>query len=442
MNRNLSMPRAALTRPIPDGPVGPAALSDPDAGRAAAGGGLDTYGVNPSALTKRGSVEAYRERLRLRGFLWLVTSDKAVAACGRCRQRRKGSDEPQPVVVKVGPQGVGLSGLQRCAKVWVCPVCSVAVWGERSMEIGLAAAGHVQAGGRVLFVTLTTRHHVGDSLAGLVGFLRAGWIAFLDSRGGQAMRASLGVIGHVRVMEVNYGDNGWHPHYHLALFVRGDVTQELAESVVGDGFDRWSRAVVRAGGKVPLSQAQDVRLFGSQDADELGKYLTKTLLQSARMRGHEDAARGDSGTRAEAIGQALGKELTQAQRKRARKFYGTLPARALLLAACDDGDADALDLWREYERATHRVRGISWSRDLRKLYGLGVERSEQEIVDDDRGGVPVMVLTNRGLARLIGWPELLADMAQAYRDGDYDGLRKCMDTNGIGYEEIDHGQGD
>jgi hypothetical protein len=183
-------------------------------------------------------------------------------------------------------------------------------------------------------------------------------------------------------------------------------------------------------------------LFGSQDADELGKYLTKTLLQSARMRGHEDAARGDSGTRAEAIGQALGKELTQAQRKRARKFYGTLPARALLLAACDDGDADALDLWREYERATHRVRGISWSRDLRKLYGLGVERSEQEIVDDDRGGVPVMVLTNRGLARLIGWPELLADMAQAYRDGDYDGLRKCMDTNGIGYEEIDHGQGD
>ena len=432
MNCSLVVPESGRSlAPIQTGSGG---VFGPPTG-APSGAPLDTDGVNSSHEGNPASVEAYRERLRLRGFLWLVSSDRAVSACGRCRQRRKGSDHAEPVTVKVGPSGVGLSGLQRCAKVWICPVCSVAVWGERSMEIGMLAAAHVAAGGRILFVTLTTRHHVPDRLDGLVGYLRAGWDGVVKGRAGLALVDALGVAGYVRSMEINYGGNGWHPHYHVAFFVGGDVTKEQADRVIGEAFDRWSRAVVKAGGKVPLEQAQDVRLFGAADSDDLAKYLTKTLIDSGRSGSGSARARVDRTSAAE-VGERLGRELTQGQRKRARRFFGTRPARALLVDALTDGDAEALELWHEYEKATHRVRGISWSRGLRAKYGLGAERTEQEIVDDDRGGVPVMVLTNAGVARLIGWPELLADMGQAYRAGDYMGLRNFMDTNGIGYEEI------
>jgi hypothetical protein len=183
-----------------------------------------------------------------------------------------------------------------------------------------------------------------------------------------------------------------------------------------------------------------VRLFGARNVDALAEYLSKTLLEPVRSgSGSGTAAGGPERTSADGTGMALGRELTQGQRKVARKAYGTRPARALLADACDDGDADSLALWQEYERATKGLRSISWSRGLRALYGLGDERSEQEIVDDDRGGVAVMRLTESGLARIIGWPELVPAMREAYADSDFAGLQMFMDANGIGYETIAEG---
>jgi hypothetical protein len=252
------------------------------------------------------------------------------------------------------------------------------------------------------------------------------------------LRQALGLVGHIRVIEVNHGANGFHPHFHLALFIGGNVHLDDLEAVMARAFGRWTRAVVKSGGKTPTEQCQDVRLFGASDADSLAEYLSKTLLEPVRSGSGSARVRADR-TSPDGLGLALGKELTQGQRKVARKAYGTRPARALLADACDDGDADSLALWQEYERATKGLRSISWSRGLRAKYGLGVERSEQEIVDDDRGGVAVMRLTESGLARIIGWPELVPAMREAYADSDFAGLQNFMNTNGIGYEEITEG---
>ena len=400
-----------------------------EAASASTGALLDTNGDNPSFSSR----EAARARYRHRAFLWLESTQRAVRACGRCKQKGV-----EAVLVKVGPAGVGLSGLQHCGAVWVCPVCSAVVWSERSMEIGMVAAAHVATGGQIAFVTLTTRHHVGDRLEGLMGHLRAGWLAVMDGRGGMELRQALGLVGHIRVIEVNHGANGFHPHFHLALFIGGNVHLDDLEAVMARAFGRWTRAVVKSGGKTPTEQCQDVRLFGASDADSLAEYLSKTLLEPVRSGSGSARVRADR-TSPDGLGLALGKELTQGQRKVARKAYGTRPARALLADACDDGDADSLALWQEYERATKGLRSISWSRGLRAKYGLGVERSEQEIVDDDRGGVAVMRLTESGLARIIGWPELVPAMREAYADSDFAGLQNFMNTNGIGYEEITEG---
>lgn len=409
--------------PAPALPDGTGGASGNPAG-APSGGALGTYAVNPSAQFRQ-------ERYRLRGFLWLESRWPRVRACGRCRQ--KGVDR---VLVRASEAGLGLSGLQHCGMVWVCPVCSAAIWGERSFEIGAVASAHVATGGVILFVTLTTRHHKGDPLAGLMDFLRAGWRGFMDGRGGHQLRERLGLVGYIRATEITYGANGWHPHFHTALFLPAGTDLEAAEIEVRAGFARWSRAVVRAGGKVPLEQVQDVRAFGRDDSAALAEYLTKTLIQPGKAgRQTQPASAGEAAASAARVGEHLGKELSQGSGKRARTFYGTVPARELLSEA-SFGCADSLALWHEYEQATHRLRSLSWSRGLRALYGLGDERDDQTIVDDDRGGVAIMALTEAGLTRIIGWPELVPGMMNAWEQGRHQALRNFMDTNGIGYEEI------
>ena len=428
MNRSPVAAISGSTRnPLVGGSPSVAALVPATVG-AAAGGSLDTYGDNPSFS----SYEAQKVRFRLRSFLWLESTQRSVRACGRCK--RKGVDR---VVVKTGPAGVGLSGLQHCAAIWICPVCAVSVWAERSLEIGMVASAAIADGKQIAFVSLTTRHHVGDRLEGLMGHLRAGWLSVMDGRGGSDLRRELGLVGHIRVTEVNYGANGWHPHFHLALIVDGALSLAEIEDTMERAFARWIKGVRKSGGKTPETQCQDVRLFGAGDAVALAEYLTKTLVDGGRPGSSpQPRERGQGGATSVSVGEKLGRELTQGQAKVARKAYGTLPARALLAEACDNGDADALDLWREYELATKGLRTISWSRGLRQLYGLAAERDDQSIVDDERGGVAVMYLTEAGLARIIGWSDLVPGMRQAFVLGDYAGLKDFMDTNGIGYEEI------
>jgi hypothetical protein len=129
--------------------------------------------------------------------------------------------------------------------------------------------------------------------------------------------------------------------------------------------------------------------------------------------------------------------MTQGARKRARKVYGTSPVWVLLDDARILGDADALDLWHEYERATYRVKGVVWSQGLRARFHLGKERSDEEIVDDDRGGEAVLALTDAGLARMINDFELVPEMQDAYEVAGYAGLRMFLDTNGVEYEVIE-----
>jgi len=432
MNRSPSAPIRAFTRPDPDGKPAARALGVVEASGAPAGGPLDTYGD----ISSPSSRQAARDRYADRALLWLESTSRAVRACGRCK--RKGIDR---VEIRASEKGLGLSGLQHCASVWICPVCAATVWSERSLDIGSAAAVHIGNGGSLAMATFTTRHHAGDGLGSLVAWLRAGWKAVWDGKHGMKIRQALGLVGYVRVMEINYGQNGWHPHFHVALFIRPGVESSTVYSVLADAFGRWSSGVVNAGGKVPTAQAQDVRMFGQGDGDRLATYLTKSFLGAGpASAGSESPARGAARTVDQAgIGERLGREMTQGARKQARTFYGTTPVWGLLRNVRVDGCADSLGLWKEYEKATHHVRGIQWSRGLRKDLGLGDERDDQSIVDDDRGGEAVLALTEKGLARIIGWPELVPEMRFAWQDGGYAGLREFMDTNGVGYDVITEG---
>lgn len=396
-----------------------------------AGAALDTYADNCSRLMDRASETPSGRRYALRNLLWSESSVRRLRACGRCRRK-----DVSDVAIRVSGDTLGLAGLQHCGMVWICPVCSGKVWAERCLEIGLAAAGHVQAGGRVAMATFTTRHRFGDGLAGLVGHLRGGWEGAFRGRAGMELKAELDLDGYIRVLEINTGSNGWHPHFHVALFLPSGMSQERVEQLLEPAFSNWCQGVKRVGGRVPERQAQDVRVFGPQDSDELAKYLAKQFLKGSAA--VTAAARGGTAGPPQAVavpptavGMALGREMTQAARKNARKVLGTRPHWSLLDDIRDNGDADALLMWHELERATHKVRGITWSQGLRQRYALGEERSEQEIVDDDLAGRNVCFLTEDGYRTLLGRVYAVPEMATVWKAGRWPALREWLQCNGI-----------
>ncbi|KAA8821708.1 hypothetical protein [Bifidobacterium vespertilionis] len=80
----------------------------------------------------------------------------------------------------------------------------------------------------------------------------------------------------------------------------------------------------------------------------------------------------------------LAREMTRADRKRARKTDGLNPFQFLddTQPLPSDTGASMRSLWLEYVDATSRRRSITWSRSLRRMAGLGAERTDRQIIDD------------------------------------------------------------
>lgn len=57
--------------------------------------------------------------------------------------------------------------------------------------------------------------------------------------------------GLVRVLEIERGEAGWHPHFHVLLLVQGRPTEESVTSLVEDFRQRWCRALAAEGEVVP-----------------------------------------------------------------------------------------------------------------------------------------------------------------------------------------------
>lgn len=250
-------------------------------------------------------------------------------------------------------------GLMMCGSIWACPVCSATIRERRAQRVEEICTVHLVAGHRALFVTLTLRHGARDSLSASLGALRAAWA--LVSKNGSWRRLS-GLLGSVRATEITHGRNGWHPHLHLLVFVRaGGASVDQAEDVL---MRLWPSAVEVSGGGRPDQRhgirVQEVVLRAGRA--DVGAYLGK--LQD---------------------GWSPGRELTRGDLKRGRKA-SLVPFEILELAAAElnrGRPGQYVELWREFERETHGLRCMEWSRSAvwkAHLAALGID----EDTDDDQ----------------------------------------------------------
>lgn len=161
-----------------------------------------------------------------------------------------------PVEIGAGhATGARYAGLETCSNIWACPVCAPKIANERALRLEAAAQAHRLEGGRLVMVTATLKHRAGQPLETVADRLTGAWRRLQQRRPWRETRDAHGVRHHVRALEVTHGANGWHPHLHVLLFVRG---KGEAADLAADLWPQWRAQVAKEGGEARRG-AFDVR---------------------------------------------------------------------------------------------------------------------------------------------------------------------------------------
>lgn len=241
------------------------------------------------------------------------------------------------------------SGLFTCASTWDCPVCVAKINERRRIEVKAVMDKWESMGGQCLLLTLTCPHYLTDSLSSLVKGQQKAMSNLTSSRNYKLIRSQTGMVGTIRAWEVTFGDNGWHPHFHILLFVRtGLDLAELEEQF----FIAWANACRLA--KLPEpSRSHGVDL---QDGSQAHGYITKHW--------------------------GLDYEMTKANSKKGK---GGQLHPMQLVDLYIEGNKQAGALFVEYSNAFHGKRQLYWTPGLKDYFGIDDKDDEQvanEIEED------------------------------------------------------------
>jgi hypothetical protein len=240
------------------------------------------------------------------------------------------------------------SGLQTCASVWTCAVCSAKISERRRVEL-LEAMDVIRAEtGHISMMTLTTPHQRTNVLKDLLAQQAKALAIFNADRQVREVLGGDGLacIGQVRALEVTTGrknqkHNGWHPHYHIIL-MHGRLC--FLPAVEQRLYERWVHACEKAGLGTP-SEEHGLKLH---DGSHAAEYATKW---------------------------GLDREMTSGHTKKSR--HGETPFDLLRALRDDPEDVQAGILFKEFAAAFHGKRQLFWSPGLKAKCRLE-EKSDSE----------------------------------------------------------------
>lgn len=237
------------------------------------------------------------------------------------------------------------SGLQVCASVWACPICAAKISERRRAELVTAVALAKSMGMHVKLLTLTVPHGLGDDLPTLLEQIRNAWRRTSTNRAGKNLRKLLGIKGTIRALEVTHGQNGFHPHLHVLLFLEQDATNACIQGMFSP---LWQNACEKAG----LPRPSDAHGCRVDDGSYAAQYASKWGLES---------------------------ELTKSHTKKGRN--GSRTPWDFLRAVLDqsEGWQQGAHLFRTYAESFKGQRQLYWSNGLRALLALGEESTDEEV---------------------------------------------------------------
>ena len=258
------------------------------------------------------------------------------------------------------------AGLLVCGSVWVCPVCAAKISERRKKEIQQAFEMHKGDGGKIALLTLTFSHKKTDRLKDTIKKFGQATTKFMTGKSYQNIRDTLGLIGRIRVYEVTYGRNGFHPHVHIALFYTNDVDLEVIKKKM---FILWEKACIKFG--LTASEKYGLDL---QNGDEAEEYLSKHgtwSLEQELSKSHIKKAKNDSMTPFDFL----------------RKYL-------------EIEDQKYLKLFAEYVECFKGKRQIQWSQGLKKRFVL-VEKTDEELAKEKIEEADILGMLNYDQWKII-----------------------------------------
>jgi hypothetical protein len=256
------------------------------------------------------------------------------------------SRAPQVTLKTTGDGSVFPSGVLNCGKVWLCPVCSARIRTRRAQELDEAATEWVDRGGTLAMLSFTVRHDSSMSLSELLDAVTQSYRKIRSRKAFREMRGHCG--GVVRALEITWGENGWHPHLHVLLFVSPGRRRELVEEHVDQIITDWRDLVTAELGSTPsVERAVDLTWFGG-DVGAPARYVSK-----------------------------IAKEVSMADSKSGRDPFALLD---------DAGSRENVAKWIEFATVMKGRQSVAWTKGLRELLALGDVKSDQELAESEEVG--------------------------------------------------------
>jgi hypothetical protein len=196
----------------------------------------------------------------------------------------------------------------------------------------------------------------------------------------EGFRDRWGIVGTTRTIEITYGANGWHSHAHVLIWTEEPATEDRAEVLEEELFDRWKKRCKAVG--LPKPARGEIR-----DGKRVGKGVDVAA-----------ATRSKTGKKGDVLaryvvklqeGGSLSMEMTRADLKVTRGQKGRTALELAAIAAA--GNEDAVQLWHEFEFATRGLQCLTWSHGLRERLAELVEldeREDDEIPDEETEETP------------------------------------------------------
>lgn len=311
---------------------------------------------------------ARAERYACQSAARIALSDERVATCLRHRLSTNVA-----VMQHKSTKKSFYDGLMVCGSVWACPVCAAKISEKRKLELKQAFQAQKDRGDYIALLTLTFSHTKRDKLKDLLERFSKATQKLFSGKAYNNIRADMGLLGRIRVFEVTYGANGFHPHVHIALFYTNFVDLEIIKMRM---YDLWFKACLKFGLKVNKKHGLDLQ--SAEDADE---YLAKHgswSLEQEMSKAHIKVAKKDSMTPFDFL----------------RNYLVT-------------DDADFLKLFKEYYFAFKGRRQLSWSPGLKDRFEI------QDKTDEDLAKEKTEDADLLGLISAEDWKHILKEDKRA-----------------------------
>lgn len=363
-------------------------------------------------------VERRKERWALRDTLNEFSSLKRCRSCGKTPRGNR-------VEFRGSSGRAGYAGLVTCGSVWACPVCAAKISAVRKSDLETLIEKAIEQGKYVSMLTLTQRHNKGQSLGYLWDSLTYAWSSVVGGRRWLAFKEQMGLVGYVKAVEVTHGANGWHVHTHVLV-----ITDKDPRKTVFTYQKKQGRRI--------MPYAPEVYTPAQFISERWGAALAKKSVDFIANSGGLDWQTPDNRDDWAKLGAYVGKlqgasglsaEATLGAFKQARGENRT-PFQ-ILADFKVSGDMADLDLWHCWEKNSRGKRALIWSNGLRDWADLGIEKTDEEIAEEDLGSDVLAVFDKSAWRKIRAVGAFL--FIQAYELHGKKALYELIDEHKIHY---------